>query len=84
MARWDYKTTMLDLDKIVPPAEVACNNAGTCKVNSLPELPEHGLDHLKKILDAEGSHEWELVQCQLHGGKMLCIWKREIKEAFAS
>jgi hypothetical protein len=84
MARWDYKTTMMDLNKIIPPAEISCNSAGTCKVDSLPELPDFGLDNVKKILDEEGSHEWELVQCQLHGGKMLCIWKREIKEAFAS
>jgi hypothetical protein len=84
MARWDYKTTMMDLNKIIPPAEIACNSAGTCKVDSLPELPDFGLDRVKKILDDEGTHEWELVQCQLHGGKMLCIWKREVKEAFAS
>lgn len=84
MARWDYKTTMMDLNAIVPPAEIACDSAGTCKVNSLPELPDFGLNHVKKILDDEGSHEWELVQCQLHAGKMLCIWKREIKEAFVS
>ncbi len=84
MARWDYKTTMMDLNKIIPPAEIACDSAGACKVDSLPELPDFGLNQVKKILDEEGSHEWELVQCQLHGGKMLCIWKREIKEAFAS
>jgi len=80
MARWKYKTSIVDLEHIIPPEAISCNDTGSCVVDGIPG----GQDKLEGILDREGESEWELVQCQAHGGKLLCIWKREVKEAFAS
>ncbi len=81
MARWKYRTSIVDLDAVIPPSEIECAETGVCIVH---ELPGAGLDKMEELLDQEGENEWELVQCQSHGGKLLCIWKKEIKEAFAS
>ena len=81
MARWKYRTSILDLNAIIPPDKIECVETGTCMVD---DLPGSGIDVMEGLLDKEGDQEWELVQCQIHGGKMLCIWKKEIKEAFAS
>jgi hypothetical protein len=80
MPRWKYKTSILDLNTVVPPEFIECDEKGSCEVKGLPG----GLDRFKGILDHEGESEWELVQCQDHSGKLLCIWKKEIKEAFVS
>jgi len=80
MPRWKYKTTIIDLNAIVPPEFIECDEKGFCEVTGLPG----GLDHFKGILDAEGESEWELIQVQEREGKLLCIWKREVKEAFVS
>jgi len=80
MPRWKYKTSIVDLDNVIPPEAISCNDTGTCVVDGIPG----GEDPFKGILDKEGESEWELVQCQTHGGKLLCIWKKEVKEAFAS
>ena len=84
MGKWNYKTTLLDLDTIIPPDSIECGEGGTCLVEQLPDLPPHGLDYLRGLMQKEGDREWELVQCHYHGGKLLCIWKREVKEAFVS
>ncbi|HAR98841.1 MAG TPA: hypothetical protein DCS11_08125 [Syntrophus sp. (in: bacteria)] len=81
MPRWTYKTNIIDLDQVIPPDKVQCDLTGDCIVT---DLQGGGLPHFKEMLDKEGAREWELVQCQYHGGKLLCIWKKEIKEAFAS
>ncbi len=81
MARWHYKTNIIDLDKVVPPEAIECDLTGSCLVS---DLQGKGLGHFQGMLDKEGESEWELVQCQYHGGKLLCIWKKEVKEAFAS
>ncbi len=80
MARWKYKTSIVDLDSIIPPEAISCNDVGNCIVDGIPG----GQEQFKGILDKEGESEWELIQCQTHGGKFLCIWKKEVKEAFAS
>ncbi len=80
MPRWKYKTTMVDLNAIVPPEFIECDKKGFCEIKGLPG----GLNHFKGVLDQEGESEWELVQVQNHGGKLLCFWKREVKEAFVS
>ncbi len=80
MPRWKYKTNIIDLDRVIPPEAISCNDTGACIVDGIPG----GQDQLKEILDKEGGNEWELIQCQTHGGKLLCIWKKEFKEAFAS
>ncbi len=80
MARWKYKTSILDLDAVIPPGAILCDESGTCVVDGIPG----GLEALKGILDSEGESEWELVQSQTHGEKLLLIWKKEVKEAFAS
>ncbi len=74
MAKWKYKTTIVDLDAVLPPemAEAAMRRAGG------------SLDALEKTFDEEGEHEWELIQAKEHGGKLLCVWKKEMKETFAS
>ncbi|MFH1080075.1 MAG: hypothetical protein V1766_07410 [Pseudomonadota bacterium] len=72
---------MIDLDKIVPPEAVECDLTGDCIVT---DLQGGGLVHFKEMLNKEGESEWELVQYQYHGGKLLLIWKKEIKEAFVS
>lgn len=84
MSKYNYKTTLLDLNSIIPPESIECNNKGFCVVEQLPDLPERGLEHLRSIMQDEGDREWELVQCHFHGGKLLCIWKREVKETFVS
>ncbi|MCK9197682.1 MAG: hypothetical protein M0P16_11955 [Syntrophales bacterium] len=81
MPRWTYKTNIIDLDQVVPPEAIECDLTGDCMVN---DLQGKGLAHFKGMLDKEGESEWELVQCQYHGAKLLCIWKKEVKEAFAS
>ena len=81
MPRWTYKTNIIDLDQVIPPDKVQCDLKGDCIVT---DLQGGGLPHFKEMLDKEGEGEWELVQCQYRGGKLLCIWKKEIKEAFAS
>jgi hypothetical protein len=80
MARWKYKTSILDIDAVIPPEAIDCDKSGACVVDGIPG----GLDALKDILDGEGESEWELVQSQKHGAKLLFIWKKEVKEAFAS
>ena len=80
MPRWKYKSSIIDLDTVIPPDSIDCDESGACVVDGIPG----GLGYFKGILDVEGESEWELVQCQSHGGKLLCIWKKEIKEAFAS
>jgi len=80
MARWKYKTSILDIDAVIPHDAILCDEKGTCVVDGIPG----GLDALKDILDSEGESEWELVQSQTHGKKLLFIWKKEVKEAFAS
>ncbi|MBN2567981.1 MAG: hypothetical protein JXB42_00975 [Deltaproteobacteria bacterium] len=80
MARWKYKTTILDIDSVIPRDAILCDEDGTCVVDGIPG----GLDALKDILDSEGESEWELVQSQSHDKKLLLIWKKEVKEAFAS
>jgi hypothetical protein len=80
MPRWKYKTSIVDLDAMVPPDSIACDESGACVIDGIPG----SLESLKGILDQEGESEWELVQCQSHAGKLLIIWKKEIKEAFAS
>lgn len=80
MARWKYKTSIIDIDHIIPPEAIACNDKGTCVIDGIPGSQ----DYFKGILDKEGESEWELIQSQHHGGKLLCIWKKEVKEAFAS
>lgn len=80
MARWKYKTSILDLGAVIPLEAISCEKNGTCVVNGIPG----GLEALKEILDGEGESEWELVQSLKHGEKLLLIWKKEVKEAFAS
>jgi hypothetical protein len=80
MARWKYKTSIIDLDRLIPPEAISCNETGTCVIDGIPGSQ----DNFKGILDKEGESEWELIQCQPHGKKLLCIWKKEVKEAFAS
>jgi len=80
MARWKYKTSIIDVDAVIPTDAISCDETGTCVVSSFP----CGLDSFKGILDKEGESEWELLQSQNHGGKLLMIWKKEVKEAFAS
>jgi len=62
------------------PSPSPANDVGVCIVDGIPG----DQDSFKGILDKEGESEWELAQCQAHGGKLLCIWKKEVKEAFAS
>lgn len=81
MARWRYKTELIDIDAILPKDAIQCDIHGSCMVH---DLAGGGMERFKSMLDEEGEREWELVQCQYHGGKLLCIWKKEIKEAFAS
>jgi len=80
MARWKYKTSILDVNTVIPPNAILCDDSGNCVVDGIPG----GLDVLKDILDGEGESEWELVQSQTYGDKLLLIWKKEVKEAFAS
>ncbi|MBW2557747.1 MAG: hypothetical protein JRD69_02730 [Deltaproteobacteria bacterium] len=80
MARWRYKSTIIDLTTIIPPEFIECDEKGYCEITGLPG----GLERFKGILDQEGESEWELVQCQTYSEKLLCIWKREVKEAFVS
>jgi hypothetical protein len=80
MSRWKYKTIIVDIEAMVPPEFIECDEKGYCEVTGLPG----GLDHFKGILDKEGESEWELIQVQNHAGKLLCIWKKEVKEAFVS
>jgi hypothetical protein len=80
MARWKYKTTILDIEAVIPPRAISCDKSGACVVDGIPG----GLSALKDILDGEGESEWELVQSQAYGEKLLLIWKKEVKEAFAS
>ena len=82
--KWNYKTTLLDLDTIVPPEAIQCDKGGTCSLEHLPELSLKGLEYFRTLLEKEGQREWELVQCAYHGGKLLCMWKRMVKEAFVS
>ncbi|MBN1830250.1 MAG: hypothetical protein JW884_14050 [Deltaproteobacteria bacterium] len=81
MAKWKYKTSIIDLNAVIPPEKIACVETGMCMIDNVPGA---GLDTLESLLDTEGKDEWELVQCQPHGGKLLCVWKKEQKEAFAS
>jgi len=81
MPRWTYKTNIIDLDKIIPPDKVECDLSRDCIVT---DLQGGGLAHFKQMLDKEGDSEWELVQAEYRDGKLLCIWKKEIKEAFVS
>jgi len=80
MARWKYKTTILDVDAVIPPKAISCDASGVCVLDGIPG----GLTALKEILDGEGESEWELVQSLKHGERLLLIWKKEVKEAFAS
>lgn len=80
MPRWRYKTSIVDLERVIPPEAISCDEGGTCIVDGIPG----GQEQFEGILDKEGESEWELVQCQTHGGRFLCIWKKEVKEAFAS
>jgi len=81
MAKWKYRTNIIDLNAIIPPEKIECSEAGGCFVDNIPGA---GLDVLRDLFDGEGEHEWELVQCHPHGGKLLCVWKQEIKEVFVS
>ncbi|MBW2631273.1 MAG: hypothetical protein JRC90_05845 [Deltaproteobacteria bacterium] len=80
MARWKYKSNIIDLTAVLPPEFIECDEKGYCEVIGLPG----GLDRFKGILDKEGESEWELVQCHTYSNKLLCIWKKEVKEAFVS
>jgi len=82
MPRWTYKTNLVDLDKIIPAEKVQCDLKGDCFVTDLQE--GQGQPYFKQMLDNEGQGEWELVQAEYHGGKLLLIWKKEIKEVFVS
>ena len=80
MARWKYKTSIIDLARLIPPEAISCNETGTCIIDGIPGSE----DKFKGILDQEGESEWELIQCQPHGKKLLFIWKKKVAEAFAS
>ncbi len=80
MPRWKYKTTIVNLERIAPPEFIECDEKGSCEVTGLPG----GLNNFKGVLDKEGESEWELVQVQKHDGKILCFWKKEVKEVFVS
>jgi hypothetical protein len=80
MARWKYKTSIVDLARLIPPEAISCDDTGTCVIDGIPGSE----DYFKGILDKEGESEWELIQAQPHGEKLLFIWKKKVAEAFAS
>jgi hypothetical protein len=80
MARWKYKTSIIDLERLIPPEAISCDITGTCTIDGIPGSE----DNFKGILDKEGESEWELIQSQPHGKKLLLIWKKKVAEAFAS
>lgn len=80
MAKWKYRTSIIDLDEIIPPERLEGVTAG----DYVTHKEGSPLDELQRILDEEGDKEWELIQCRSHGSKLLCIWKRQIKETFVS
>jgi hypothetical protein len=80
MARWSYKATRHNLGEMLSEFEriIECDTSGHCLVH---EVSEGGLEVIKDVLDAEGKEGWELVQCNYHGGELLCIWKKAEGEA---
>ncbi|HPQ45537.1 MAG TPA: hypothetical protein PKZ42_15070 [Syntrophales bacterium] len=80
MPRWKYKTSIVDIAKVMPADEIICDKEGICIIAGIPGANES----LNEILDKAGESEWELVQTHTHAGKWIFIWKKEIKEAFAS
>ena len=54
MPRWKYKTSIVDLDSVVPAEAISCNDTGTCIVDGIPG----GQDQFKGIRDKEGDSEW--------------------------
>lgn len=80
MPRWVYKATVHNLATLLSEFErvIECDAKGQCMVH---EIPEEGLEVMKKVLDEEGERGWELVQCNYHGGDLLCLWKKEEEEA---
>ena len=55
MARWKYKTSIIDLDRLIPPEAISCDDSGTCVIDGIPGSE----DHLKGILANGGEREWE-------------------------
>lgn len=80
MARWKYKTSIIDPEKLIPPDVIACDETGICVIDGIPGNHES----LEEIMDKEGQSEWELVETHTHAGKWLFIWKKEIQEAVIS
>lgn len=80
MPRWAYKATVHNLATSLAEFEriIECDSGGQCLVH---EVSQEGLDVIKKVLDEEGEKGWELVQCNYHGGDLLCLWKKEEEEA---
>ena len=80
MSRWTYKATQHNLAAMPLDSEriIECDDKGHCLVHDLHERSLHGL---KEVVDEEGEKGWELVQCNYHGGELLCIWKKEEEEA---
>ena len=50
MARWKYKTSILDINTVIPPNAILCDESGNCVVDGIPG----GLETLKDI--------WELAK----------------------
>ncbi len=80
MARWKYKATQHNLSDVTtePERVIACDDKGSCLVH---DFRERNVEALMDILDEEGKHGWELIQCSYHAGELLCLWKKEEQEA---
>ena len=80
MARWIHKATLHNLSDILGEGQrtIECDAKGQCLVH---DLPDRSLEMVKRVLDEQGETGWELVQCNYHGGELLCFWKKDVEVA---
>jgi len=74
MDRYEYEITKHgaeDLAKVI----YFCNSSGEC---TLDEVPDTGIDTLKRIFNSRGDLGWELVQFTAGNEGIIACWKRMI------
>jgi hypothetical protein len=79
MARWKYEVTLHQFPE-TPCDEIEvieCDQTGGCFVHDACRV---GTGWLEDLFHEKGNDGWELVQSGYHHHKLLCIWKKEVKD----
>ncbi len=72
MKKFEYKITKHSGEELRKTIYF-CSDAGEC---GLEEIPNQEIDFLKRILDEQGNHGWELIQFIFGKNGIMAFWKR--------